>query len=193
MPLKRAHTKSSRRLGLYLRGSVKAFQRRPYKPGVHGTSQKRRTNESDYAIQLKEKQKVRILYGLQEAQLRRFFATASKTSHATGEALLGLLERRLDNIVYRAGFARTRAQARQMVVHGHVQLDGKKATAPSHVLGMGERVSIVGPDFPSEDAAPPEWLATNRTKKEVSVKALPTREQMPMEINEQLIVEYYSR
>ena len=191
MDLRRAKTKISRRLGTYLTGSIKAFQRRPYRPGQHGTSRVR-TKESNFSLQLKEKQKIKALYGLREAQLRRMFKIAARSSTNTGEALLKILEQRADNVLYRSGFTRSRAHARQLITHGLVRLNGERMNIPSAHLKVGDVLTATKGMRESEGQVE-KWLKVNATKKEVAVNALPVREQMPTEINEQLIVEYYSR
>jgi small subunit ribosomal protein S4 len=191
MDLRRAKTKISRRLGVYLTGSIKAFQRRPYRPGQHGTSRVR-TKESNFSLQLKEKQKIKALYGLREAQLRRMFQIAARSRTNTGEALLRILEQRADNILYRSAFTRSRAHARQLITHGLVRLNGKRMNIPSAQLKIGDVLEVTKGMRESEGQVE-KWLKVNATKKEVAVSALPEREQMPTEINEQLIVEYYSR
>ena len=126
-------TKKSRRLGVDLVGGDRAFERRPYPPGVHG---KGRTKESEYSLQLREKQKARYSYGVLEKQFRRYYEEANRLQGKTGDNLLQILESRLDNVVYRAGLARTRRQARQFVVHGHFLVNGHKV---EHPLLPGER------------------------------------------------------
>lgn len=190
MPSRGAKTKRSRTLGAFLVGSIKAFQRRPYKAGQHGPSGKRIT-QSDYALQLKEKQKVKLLYGLREAQLRRFYArTTNQKQHS--ETLLGILERRADNVIYRAGFALSRAQARQMITHGKIMLNQKKMTVPSNILKPGDVLHVRGQIF-NGNAQTPKWLKAGKTKQTVEVAQLPDVESLPVEINQQLIVEFYSR
>ena len=135
-------TKKSRRLGVDLVGADKAFERRPYPPGVHG---KGRTKESEYSLQLREKQKARFSYGVLEKQFRRYYEEANRLQGKTGDNLLQILESRLDNVVYRAGLARTRRQARQFVVHGHFLVNGQKVDIPSYrvtphdVIDLAER------------------------------------------------------
>ena len=168
-------------------------------PGQHG--QKGRRKLSDYAIQLREKQKVKRMYGTLEKQFRKYYLIASRKKTATGEALLSLLETRLDNVVYRLNLARTRTQARQLVGHGHVLVNGKKVTIPSFNVKIGDIISLSGKaanlDFikklseENKDAKMPSWLEKNALVGKVS--NLPKRDDIDIEINERLIVEYYSR
>lgn len=166
-------------------------------PGQHGGRRGRRPSE--YGIQLREKQKAKRLYGLLEKQFRNYYKLASKRKGVTGSALLGLLESRLDNVVYRLGFSPSRAGARQLVSHGHVTLDGKKVNIPSYQLRPGQTVAILGKMLDNTqvkkslegDSTLPGWLE----KKAAVGKVLrsPQRDEMEQGINEQLIVEYYSR
>ncbi|MDQ3098697.1 MAG: 30S ribosomal protein S4 [bacterium] len=186
-------------LGLksYLKASI--GKRLTVPPGMHGQKGKRKT--SSYGVQLREKQKVRVMYGLGERQFVRFFNLASKTKGATGELFLQLLERRLDNVLYRLGFAPTRAAARQFVNHGHVKVDEKRVSIPSFIVEPGMIVSLYerALKIPSltataevtKDGDTPAWLE----KKGMvgKIKGLPTREDIATEIDESLIVEYYSR
>lgn len=178
-----------------------AVERRPYAPGMHG--QNRRQKLSEYGIQLREKQKMRRTYGVLEKQFRRYFEKAERQKGITGENLLILLERRLDNIVYRLGFASSRKEARQLVSHGHFTVNGKKANIPSMLLRVGDVVQVREKSASSvkfqemkEQAAyktPPEWLSVDVENLTGTVLAYPTREQIDTPINEQLIVELYSR
>lgn len=168
-------------------------------PGQHG--QKGRRKLSDYAIQLREKQKVKRMYGTLEKQFRKYYLIASRKKTATGEALLSLLETRLDNVVYRLNLTRTRTQARQLVGHGHVLVNGKKVTIPSFNVKIGDIISLSGKaanlDFikklseENKDAKMPSWLEKNALVGKVN--NLPNRDDIDIEINERLIVEYYSR
>jgi small subunit ribosomal protein S4 len=181
-----------------------AFERRPYPPGLHGKqSQFRRRKESDYALQLRAKQKARRLYGVMERQFRRYFREAEQKRGLTGANLLILLESRLDNVVYRLGFAASRPQARQRVRHGHFEVNGRKVNIPSFAVKPGDVIAVRNrsqhsPSFKEtaldlEHRAAPEWLSRDDETMVGRVMALPTREDIDVAINEQLIVEYYSR
>ena len=193
---------------LYLKGdrcySGKcAIEKRSYPPGPHGQSGSFRRKISDYATQLREKQKARRIYGVLERQFRRYFSEATKSTGVTGAALLQLLEMRLDNIVYRLGFATSRKQARQLVLHGHFTVNGAKATVPSYVLKPGAQIAVV----PNSRASayfqqvakelahrkPVEWLSLDAANFSASVLNPPSRQQIDTALKEQLIVEYYSR
>ncbi len=176
--------------------------RRNKPPGQHGDKQGRK-KQSDYALQLVEKQKVRHIYGLLEKQFRRAFDQASKQKGVTGENLLFLLERRLDNVVFRAGFAATRMQARQIVNHGHMLVNGKKVNIPSYKIKVGDVISVSGREKSKkmiaaniEDnpaAQHPEWLAVEKDQQTFTVNRMPVRDDISRDINEQLIVELYSK
>lgn len=178
-----------------------AVERRPYAPGQHG--QGRRSKPSEYGLQLREKQKAKRIYGLMEKQFRNYFKKADRQPGRTGENLLILLERRLDNIVFRMGFASSRKEARQLVNHGHFIVNGHKASIPSMLLRPGDVVQVRDTSKDShkfqeikEQAAyktPPEWLTVDVENLTGSVLAYPTREQIDTAVNEQLIVELYSR
>jgi small subunit ribosomal protein S4 len=180
-----------------------AIERRNYPPGPHGQSGSFRRKVSDYGTQLREKQKARRIYGVLERQFRRYFQEASKTTGVTGATLLQYLETRLDNVVYRLGFATSRKQARQLVLHGHFQVNGKKATVPSYLLKPGDTISVVessrkSPFFEGiakELSRQPlaEWLTLDAQNWSGTVVSLPTRAQIETPLKEQLIVEYYSR
>jgi small subunit ribosomal protein S4 len=169
------------------------------KPGQHGAARKGRL--SDYAVQLREKQKVKRIYGVLEDQFRRYFEQADRTRGITGETLLQLLERRLDNAVYRLGFATSRAQGRQLVLHGHFLVNGRKVDVPSYSLKSGdvvsvressrENASIVHAMGEVKGRGIPEWLTLDGTSGKVM--GLPTREQINLPVQEQLIVELYSK
>jgi small subunit ribosomal protein S4 len=175
-------------------------ERRSYPPGQHGQG---RSRFSDYGVQLREKQKVRRMYGLLEKQFERTMDRASSMKGRAGENLLVLLERRLDNVVFRLGFATSRAEARQLVKHGHFHVNGKKASIPSMLVRPGdvvvlreksqkvERISAALEAL--EGKSVPQWLDIDKTNFAGSVKALPVREDITMPIQEQLIVELYSR
>ena len=177
-----------------------AFERRSYAPGQHGL---RRRKFSDYGAQLREKQKVRRIYGVLEKQFRKYFRMAEKMKGVTGDNLLILLERRLDNMVYRMGFANSRNQARQLVKHGHFLVNGKGVDIPSYLVKSGDLVTVKERSRKSkmineameavERRRVPEWLALEKDKCQARVTAFPTREQMTMPIQEQLIVELYSK
>jgi small subunit ribosomal protein S4 len=190
--------KLSRRLGISLSGTGKELKR-PYPPGEHGATQRRKLSE--YGLQLQEKQKLRHMYGLSEKQFRRTFEKAGKMTGVHGENFMILLECRLDNLVYRLGLARTRAQARQLVVHGHVTVNGKKVDRPSYqvkpndVIGLREKsrnLDIVKEALENRNFLP-DYLSFDEEKKEGTFTRLPERSELPSEINETLIVEFYSR
>jgi small subunit ribosomal protein S4 len=175
-------------------------ERRAYPPGQHGQG---RGRVSDYGLQLREKQKVKRMYGLQEGQFRLAMAAASRMKGRTGENLLTLLERRFDNVVFRLGFATSRAEARQLVRHGHFEVDGRKVDVPSFRVRAGSRIRLreksrqiarVAEALEAlERRSVPGWLELEKEQFEGVVKALPTREDVTMPIQEQLIVELYSR
>jgi small subunit ribosomal protein S4 len=177
-----------------------AVDRRNYPPGQHGQG---RPRFSDYGVQLREKQKVKRMYGLLEHQFRRTMKEATRMKGMSGENLLSLLERRLDNVVFRLGFATSRAEARQLVKHGHFTVNGRKATIPSMLTKPGTVVAvrqrsrevsrIAGALEALEDKALPRWLEVDKPNFTGTVKALPTREDVTLPIEEQLIVELYSR
>lgn len=190
--------KLTRRLGISLSGTGKELKR-PYPPGEHGATQRRKLSE--YGLQLQEKQKLRHMYGLSEKQFRRTFEKAGKMTGVHGENFMILLECRLDNLVYRLGLARTRAQARQLVVHGHVTVNGKKVDRPSYqvkpndVIGLREKsrnLDIVKEALENRNFLP-DYLSFDEEKKEGTLTRLPERAELPSEINETLIVEFYSR
>lgn len=176
----------------------KILARKPQPPGMHGKKLRRRF--SDYSQQLKEKQKLKAIYDVGEAQFRTYFKTARKTQTATGEKLLGILESRLDNLIYRAGFAPTRAFARQLVNHGHVLVDNKKISIPSALINPGQVVSLkikaakiplVKQMLENKDINVPKWL--KRQAIAAKFDRFPKREEIDVNIQEQLIVEFYSR
>ncbi len=182
-----------------------SFDRRPYPPGLHGKqAQFRRRKESDYALQLRAKQKARRIYGVMERQFRRYFREAERRRGLTGTNLLIMLESRLDNVVFRLGFASSRPQARQMVRHGHIEVNGRKVDIPSYLVEPGDVIAVREnsrrkPGFKrmaeemEHRAAPPNWLSRDDRSLSGRVLALPTREDIDVAIDEQLIVEYYSR
>ncbi len=177
-----------------------AFDRRPYPPGQHG---QRRTKVTEYGIRLREKQKVRRIYGVLERQFRKYFAEADRIKGVTGENLLMLLERRLDSACYRLGFAATRADARQLVRHRHVKVNGKIVSIPSFCVKPGDKVSIHERSRETgrvktalegvERRGVPEWLELDKAEFVGTVKGMPIREAITLPIKEQFIVEFYSR
>ncbi len=193
----------SRRLGTNIwgtKGETIALDKRPYPPGEHGRS-RRRGSVSEYLLQLQEKQKARFSYGLTERQFRNIFAEASRRQGVTGENMLRLLELRLDNVIYRTGWAATRPQARQFVGHGHVNVNGRRVDIPSYRLRKGDVVELrpAAQDFTVVqwnldvlDRTPPAWLDRNE-QFQVTVRELPIREQIDIPVREQLIVELYSK
>jgi small subunit ribosomal protein S4 len=194
---------------LFLKGSrcltpKCSFERRSYPPGQHGREKQfRRGRASDYLLQLREKQKARRVYGVMERQFSRYFGRAAQQVGLTGTNLLVLLERRLDNVVYRMGFASSRAQARQLVSHGHIMLNGRKTDIPSALVSPGDVVSVrpesqrkaYFKDLRQEldDRRVPRWLTIDAAQLSSNVLHLPAREDIDVTLNEQLIVEYYSR
>ncbi len=179
-----------------------AFERRSYPPGQHGQAQMR-AKRSDYGIRLREKQKVKRIYGVSEKQFKKYFDRADRMRGQTGHNLLQLLERRLDNVVYRLGFASSRAQARQMIVHGMFKVNGRTVDIPSYLVKPGEVVelkekyrqnSLIQDNLESVvRRGIPQWLELDADNFKGTVKTLPTREDITMPIQEQLIVEFYSR
>jgi len=168
-----------------------AFSRRPQPPGVHGSS---RIRLSDYARGLREKQKAKRIYGVLERQFRRYFIEASRHTGSVGETLLRSLELRLDNVVYLLGMAASRSQARQMLRQRKIKVDGQVVTIPSYSLKESQVISFVDDNNASvREVSLPSWLDWNKTKKEGIVKQLPTRGQIAENIDEQLIIEHYSR
>jgi small subunit ribosomal protein S4 len=178
-----------------------AIERRGYAPGEHGKN--RRVKETNYGLQLREKQKARRIYGLLERQFRHVFSKASDAKGVTGEVLLQMLERRLDNVLYRLGFAGNRATARQLVRHGHVRVNGKKVDIPSFLVKVGDEVSfrdkskklavVLSAIESRKGQSAPEWLDVNSDQVTGRVLSIPTRDSIPVPINEQLIVELYSK
>ena len=180
-----------------------SFEKRNYGPGMHGLN-KRRGRASDYGVQLREKQKVRKGYGVLEKQFRRYYDEAVRRKGVTGTTMLQLLESRLDNLIYRMGFATSRSHARQMVRHGHVIVDDRKLNIPSALVKVGATVALrekSGYRTRCKDSisvartrgAIPEWVTVDEEKVQGTLQALPTREQLPQDIQENLIVEFYSR
>lgn len=193
-------TKIARKFGEEIFGYDKYFQRRKYAPGQHGQSRKRKS-QSEYAIQLREKQKAKYTYGLLERQFYKTFEKALSKHGVTGEVLLQLLEARLDNTVFRLGFAATRRQARQVVLHKHVTVNDRVVNIPSYSLKPGDVVAIreksKSLDLVASALANTErkfsWLDVNDNLKEGKFINYPTRDEIPEKINEQLIVELYSK
>ena len=178
-----------------------AFERRAYAPGQHGQMRFRKV--SDYAVQLREKQKVKRIYGMLEGQFRRYFVMADSAKGVTGENLLMLLERRLDNTLFRLGFANSRNQARQIVRHNHILINGKKVNIPSYLIAVGDVISVKEKSRKNQsineslDAVArrgvPSWLELDRDHFQGNVKSMPERHEITMPIQEQLIVELYSK
>lgn len=193
-------TRKSRRLGVDLVGGDTAFERRPYPPGMHGRG---RIKESEYLLQLREKQKARFTYGVMEKQFHRYYVEASRRAGKTGDNLLQLLESRLDNVVYRAGFARTRRHARQLVVHGHFLVNGKKVDIPSYqvaehdIIDVREKSMETTPFIVAREThgerVVPAWLEALPQRMRILVHQRPVREQIDIPVQEQLIVEFYSK
>jgi small subunit ribosomal protein S4 len=190
---------------LYLKGSrcytkKCSFERRPSPPGQHAV---RRRKVGEYGLQLREKQKVRRVYGVLERQFRNYYRVASTQTGVTGEALLRSLELRLDNVVFRMGFATSRAQARQLVGHGHFAVNGRPTNIPSFQLRPGDKVEVRESRRSREpfklaketlkNHQAPDWLSIDAANLSGTVADVPRRDQMPLDLNEQLVVEYYSR
>jgi len=193
-------TKKSRRLGIDLVGGDAAFEKRPYPPGQHGRA---RVKESEYRNQLLEKQKARYTYGVLEKQFRKYYEEANRLQGKTGDNLLAILESRLDNVVYRAGLARTRRQARQFVVHGHFLVNGHKVNIPSYrvsahdIVDLADKVKETTPHIINRETHGerdvPAWLQVLPERGRVFVHQLPVRAQIVIDVQEQLIVELYSK
>ena len=195
---------------LFLKGSrcvspKCAIEKRAYAPGQHGQSgQFKRSRSSDFSVQLREKQKARRIYGVLEKQFRRYFTLAQRSKGLTGATLLMILESRLDNVVYRLGLAESRAQARQLVQHGHFDVNGTRTDTPAKLLKAGDVVSLhpssrdttyfkaLAKDMENRPASP-QWLSVDPAGLSGRVLHLPSREELDLSLNEQLIVEYYSR
>ena len=194
--------KISRRFGIPLFGTTKTLEQKNYPPGMHGPKGSRR-KQSDYAIALAEKQKLRFQYGVLERQFRRYFEIASTRRGVTGEILLQLLETRLDNVVFRLGLANSRAAARQLVCHGHVTVNGRKVNIASFNVKAGNTVavkdqaksrSLATRNFEMTQITPvPDWLILEKEQFSGKVARIPTRTEIAPIVNEQLIVELYSR
>jgi small subunit ribosomal protein S4 len=191
-------------LKLFLKGSrcfteKCAIERRNYPPGQHGLG---RSKQSPYAQQLREKQKAKRIYGLLEGQFRRYFERAEREKGVTGENLLRFLERRLDNVVFRLGFAASRAEARQIVGHGHILVNGRRVSLPSFLLRVGDQVQLrptstlqdrVAENLAAGRGQVPQWLEVAPAEKRGVVRGLPLREDIQIPVQEQLIVELYSK
>ena len=189
---------------LFLKGSrcfteKCAIERRNYPPGQHGLS---RTKLTPYGVQLREKQKAKHIYGVLESQFRRYFARAERERGITGENLLKLLERRLDNVVFRLGMAASRREARQMVAHGHFQVNGRKVSIPSYIIRVGEVVQLrpsstlgerVADNMSAGRSVVPPWLELDAAQRRGTVRGLPVREDIQIPVQEQLIVELFSK
>lgn len=190
--------KISRRLGYSISETGKELKKRPYAPGQHG---KRRTKLSDYGLQLQEKQKVRFTYGVSEKQFRKIFNEAGRLSGVHGENFIKFLESRLDNVVYRLGLARTRAQARQLVNHGHILVDGSKVDIPSYRLTPGQKIELrekskglkVVAEALEAQFSSVEFVEFNKDTGVGTFVRVPNRNEVLQEVNEQLIVEFYNR
>ena len=192
--------KKSRRLGISLTGTGKELERRPYVPGQHGPNS--RIKLSEYGLQLQEKQKLRFMYGVNERQFYNLFLKAANVKEGTqGDNLMVLLEQRLDNMVYRLGLATTRRQARQLVNHGHILVDGKRVDIPSYTVQPGQVVSVREKSKNMEIIKAsvesvfgrPDFISFDEEKLEGSLTRLPLREELSAKIDVTLIVEYYSR
>ena len=194
-------TRISRRFGQLIIGSGKALERRNFPPGVHGAKTRRKFSE--YSIGLKEKQKLRYTFGLLERQFRRVFEMAKKERGVTGERFLQLLETRLDSVIYLLGLAKTRAAARQFVNHGHIRVNGHKLDISSYNVQPGDEIEVKNTPASRQMATRnlednrirnvPGWLTLTADQFKAAMVRLPTREEMDQTINEQLIVEFYSR
>jgi len=192
------------RMKLFLKGAkcdtMKCpIEKRPYPPGIHGRG---RIRESEYMLQLREKQKARRIYGLMEKQFANLYKEATRQQGVTGENLLRLLETRLDNVAYRAGWGSSRSQARQFVRHGHVKVNGKRVTIPSYQVRKGDVVSLsdkargfiaVRSNIDTLDRQTPPWLEVGDGQQQVTVRDLPLRSHIDVPVREQLIVELYSK
>ncbi len=178
-----------------------ALDRRAYAPGEHGQS--RRGKHSDYGVQMREKQKLKRMFGLLERQFRNYFQKADKQKGVTGSNLLLMLERRLDNVVFRLGFANSRAEARQLVLHGHFFVNGKKVNIPSYLVGAGQEIQVreksrnMSRIIESMDIVArrgiPQWLELDKDNFKGTFKRIPARDELTMPIQEQLVVELYSK
>ena len=194
-------TRINRRFGQAIFAPTKAFENKPHMPGQHGPTLRRKSSE--YAIGLNEKQKLRFMYGMTEKQFRLTFEKAKKTRGVTGEIFLQILETRLDNVVYRLGFAKSRAGARQLVGHGHICVNGKKTDISSFIVREGDEIEVRERTSSrqlatrnleeSQGRTVPEWLAINPDALKATINRLPSEDETESSINVQLIVEFYSR
>lgn len=194
-------TRVSRRFGVPIYGASKYLERRNFPPGVHGPKSRRKF--SDYAIGLMEKQKLRYYYGLQERQFRNVYEKALRMRGVTGEKMLQLLETRLDSLVYHAGFGITRPQARQLISHGHVKVNGRKVSIPSYVAKVNDVVEVKDHNVSKQLAnkslegstarVVPDWVALDKEHLKLKLLRIPTREEINPIANEQAVVEFYSR
>ena len=194
-------TRISRRFGIPIFGPSKYLERKNYGPGVHGPKSRRKN--TDYALGLIEKQKLRYYYGLMERQFRSVYERALQKRGVTGETLLQILETRLDNIVYSLGFAATRPAARQMVTHGHVKVNGRKVSIPSFALKVNDVIEVRGSNVSRQLAGKnmemstsrvvPDWLALNKEALRGTLVRIPSRDEIQPIGNEQAVVEFYSR
>jgi small subunit ribosomal protein S4 len=194
------------KMKLFLKGakcdSMKcAIEKRPYPPGDHGRTQMRR-KDSEYLVQLREKQKARRIYGVLEKQFRNLYEEANRQKGVTGETLLRMLELRLDNVAFRAGWGASRSQARQLVRHGHVQVNGRRVTIPSYSVRKGDVVTladkakamiVIRHNLDVLDRSIPPWLESAENGNQITVRDLPMREHIDVPVREQLIVELYSK
>lgn len=191
----------SRRFGIPLFGPSKYLDRRAYPPGVHGPKSRRKHTE--YGLGLIEKQKLKFYYGLMERQFRNVYEQARKSRGVTGEQMLQILETRLDNVVYHLGFGNTRPGARQLIVHGHIQVNGRKVSIPSFALRVNDVITVKKHNVSrqlatknlevSTSRAVPDWLTLTRDELRGSVTRVPTRDEIQPVANEQVVVEFYSR
>jgi small subunit ribosomal protein S4 len=196
-----ARVRIARRFGIPIFGPTKYLERRNYGPGVHGPKSRRK--HTDYALGLIEKQKFRYYYGLLERQFRRVYETALRRRGVTGEQMLQILETRLDNVVYQLGLANTRPQARQMVAHGHVKVNGRKVDVPSCALKVNDVIEVQDRNVSKQLAMKalesaggrvmPDWLSLDKTALKGVIMRIPTRDEIQPIANEQAVVEFYSR
>jgi len=192
---------------LYLKGArcysdKCAFERKPNTPGQQGQGRRRR-KVSEYGLQLREKQKVRRIYGLQENKFHKYFKEAERDNGITGEVFLQLLERRLDNVVYRMSLARSRNEARQLVLHGHFEVNGRRVNIPSYIIQENDQINVKEASLKKDifqeiievnsNLTPPEWVTVDLENGAGSVVSMPTREDIQYPVEEHLIVEFYSR
>lgn len=194
-------TRISRRFGMPIFGPSKSLERRNYAPGVHGSKSRRK--QTDYALRLAEKQKFRYYYGLQERQFRAVYEKARRQRGVTGETMLQILETRLDNVVYRLGLAPSRPAARQMVVHGHLLVKGKRVDIPSYAVQVNDTIEVrevsvskqlaVKNIESSTSRSVPEWLNLDKDLRKGVLLRMPTRDEIQPIGNEQVVVEFYSR